>query len=122
VVQELNQDTVWILEVKRAGAIAMRFWGVGERNSKFLKSRGEFIHVLWGADYKPDVMDALHWPGVLFVGQFVNGEVIGARRQIDIFLVGFPFHVHPQHVAIEFHGSADVANVQCNMSQSERVH
>jgi len=122
VIQKLNQDSIRIFEIKRAGAVAVSFRRLGEGNTEFPDASRVCIDVFRAADDEPNVMYVLNVSGSLTLRQLMDGKIIGAGSQVNILSIGLPLHVHSEHVAIELHGPADVANVQCNMAETERLH
>jgi hypothetical protein len=110
-VQQLNQQSIGITEVKRACTIAMRPGRLGKWNVQFLNAAGPLVDILDMPHDEADMVNLLYHSGLNAIGQLVNGEIVASRREVDVIFVGLPFHPHPENVAVKVNGSRDIADI-----------
>jgi len=117
VIEELDEDTVWVLEVKGAGSVSVGFYGVNQRDTQRGDSRRNDIHVLRTTDDKPDVMNTLN-TRLGAVRKLMNGKIVASGSQINIIRIGLPFDPHTENFAVKIDGYADVLNIKCDMPEA----
>ena len=118
VVEELDQQTVGILEVNGARAVAVRLRFLGERNSKAPDALRPFIHIFRPANDESNVVDGLNRSGLGALRKFVNREVILTGRQIDVVFIRLPFDLHQENLGVKVNRSANIFHVQGNVSKA----
>ena len=100
---DLNPITFRIIEIQRAGAVAVSTGRPTEGNSAALEVRRPGIDVLGGPDEQPEVIErSVSNPAGR--RRSMEGKVIHTGSQVCVVGVRLPFHVEPQHVDIETFG------------------
>jgi hypothetical protein len=122
VVEQLNQDTIGIVEVERAGAIAMGLRRICKRYVQFPEPACPNIDISDLSYNKSDMVDALDRTGLCTFGELMDGEIVGPGGQVNVFFVRLPLHTHPKNRTVKVNGSSNIANIQSNMSQPQRFH
>src|SRR5262245_11390129 len=123
-IDELNQKSVWVVEVEGAGTVAVGPGFGGKLYSVPPDSMRPIIDVFWISDDKTDVMQRLDAAGFAAFGQLVQSEIVSAGGEVGIFFVRHPLQAHTENVGIELKGSTDVADVKSDMPEAyeRRVH
>jgi len=119
VVDQLNQQAVRIMEVKRAGAVAVCLWFCSEWDALAAQLCGPLIDFLRPADNEADVMDRLDSTRLLSRRQLMKRQVILTRREVRIFRIWHPFQFHPENVRIKFHGLPHIPHIQGDMPDAQ---
>ena len=111
-VDQLDEQTIGIFEVKRAGAIAVGFDFFGKGNAENAQAVAPLVDIFGGADDKPEVIDVLHRAELAGICKSMNRKVIRAGSQVNVIGVGLPFDGHSHHFRVEIDRLLDIANVQ----------
>jgi hypothetical protein len=119
VVDELDQQPIWIVKIEGSSTISMRFRLGRERNSMRSNTLGPLVDVLRAANDETDVMDSLHGTRLDALRQLMESQVIVARSQIGIFRVGHPLQFHPEHGRIKLHRFGHTPNIQGDVPKTE---
>src|SRR6187399_3197211 len=118
VIEQLDQDSIRVVEIEGSSTVAMGFGRIRKRNVELQKPFRPNINVTNFSYNKADMVDALNGARILPFGKPVNGKVVCPGGQVDVVFVRLPLDAHTQNRTVKVNGSFHVANIQRNMSQS----
>ena len=118
-VDQLDQQTIGVMEIKGTRAVAMSFRLGCQRDTEFPKPGRPLINVVGTAYDKTDMMNGLNRPWLLSGWQLVESQVIFTGCEIGVLGIGHPLEGHSQNLRIEFEGFSNVLYIQSDVTNAQ---
>src|ERR1044071_8938608 len=101
-VEHLNHDAVRIRTVERCASIAMDLEGMHNDNAARAKFVLELFYPIGSFDYKSQMIKLLfRGAREKLFGDLMEREIIAAGREIDVFRIRLPDHIHAEELSIK---------------------